>query len=159
MFSVDMDDVGSAVDSVADIALPARRKEAERRLKLENAQREAEIQSLNAKTLLDKAHADRELAAVAKDQAETQALLAQAKKTEAEAESIQADAAKKRADALKIVEDMRLARIDVALKMIEKADPDLPEDKKISQVLKLLPHLNTVLDSPLELMPPKKLGS
>jgi hypothetical protein len=85
MVSVDVKGASDALDVLLGLIIPWRREHAERRAKLENAQRHSEIQRLNAETLIAQAKAEREKAAKELDNKQTELAIAQAKKLEAEA--------------------------------------------------------------------------
>lgn len=152
MINVSMDGVKEAIEAVKDIIAPAQRKEAERKVRLENTLRQAEIHKLNAETLAAKAKTDRENAAAAIDHAQAELLLAQAKKTEAEAELIRAQAVKTLAEAEKEREAIRLERIKLAMEIIEKYNPNSEGPQKINFVIRLLPDLDQLMSSDLVLV-------
>jgi hypothetical protein len=83
---------------------------------------------------------------------------ARASKERQEAERLAADAARQRAEAEKVRlenEKLRLeiqrARIQLALDILDQLKPDLPESEKISYVVKLLPSLQVLTESPLQI--------
>ncbi len=147
MITVNMEGVKDAVDTVKEVVIPWQKEQAERRAKLENTLRQAEIQRLNAQTLAERAKLDKEKAGEEVDRAQAELILAQARKTEAEAKLILGQAEKAFADAERERELMRLERIKLAEKIVEKYSPNLTGAEKINYIIRLLPELDRLLSS------------
>ena len=152
MINVSMEGVKDAVDVLAEFIIPWQRKYAERKVKLENALRQAEVQRLNALTLAEKAKAEREQAAAEVDRAQSELLLSQAKKTEAEAKLILAQAEKIAAEANREQEAIRLEKIKLAMEIIEKYNPHVSNVEKVDYVIRLLHVLDRLLSSQVEVV-------
>lgn len=152
MITVSMEGVKDAVDTVKEVVIPWQKEQAERKAKLENILRQAEIQRLNAQTLAEQAKIEREKAAVEIDRAQAELVLAQAKKTEAEARLVLGQAEKAFTEAEKEREIMRLGRITLAERMVEKYNPNLSGAEKINYIIRLLPELERLLSSGIEIL-------
>ena len=142
MISVNMEGVKDAVETLKDMIIPFYRNNAQRKLRLENAQRQAEIHKTNAEALLVKVKAERERAASEIDRNQAELILAQAKKTEAEAELILAQAEKERTQLENERALFRQAQLGLAVHIIERYNPNINEEQKLSYIHKLLPVLD-----------------
>jgi hypothetical protein len=147
MISVGLEGVKDAFDVFRELIVPAFRKQAARKVSLDNSVTEAQIQYLNAQTMAEKAKGDRDRAGVELDHAQVELLLAQATRTEAEAEFLRAQAAKTLADADVEREKMDLERIKVATQIVEDYAPALAGPEKIAIIMRLLPEINQLLES------------
>lgn len=152
MITISMEGVKDAIDTVREVVIPWQRKYVQRKANLENALRQAEIQRLNAQTLAEKAKADREAAAKELDRAQSELVLSQAKKTEAEARLILAQAEKAFAEAEKERESMRLERINLAMKIVEKYNSRMSGAEKINAIIRLLPDIDRLASSNVEII-------
>jgi hypothetical protein len=152
MITVSMEGVKDAVEIIKEIVVPSQRKYSERKANLENILRQAEIQKLNAQTLAEKAKTDRENALQELDKAQATLILSQVKKTEAEAKLILAQAEKAFAEAEKERESIRLERINLAAKIVEKYNPTISGADKINAIIKLLPDLERLMSSKIEML-------
>lgn len=152
MINVSMEGVKDAVDTVKEVVIPWQKEQAERKSKLENALRQAEIHRLNAQTLAEQVKVEREKAATSIDHAQAELILAQAKKTEAEAKLLLAQAEKAFSDIEKEKELMRLERINLAERIVEKYNPSASGAEKISYIIRLLPEIDRFLSSGVEIM-------
>jgi len=152
MININMEGVKDAVDTVKEIVIPWQKEQAERKTKLENALRQAEIQRLNAQTLAEQAKVEQEKSTLEINQAQGELILAQAKKTEAEAKLILAQAEKTFAEAEKERENMKLERIKLAERIVEKYNPNISGPEKISYIIRLLPDIDRLLSSGVELI-------
>ena len=152
MINVNMEGVKDAVDTVKEIVIPWQKEQAERKSKLENALRQAEIQRLNAQTLAEQAKVEQEKSTLEINQAQAELIFSQAKKTEAEAKLILAQAEKTLAEAEKERENMKLERIKLAERIVEKYNPNISGAEKISYIIRLLPDIDRLLSSGVELI-------
>jgi len=151
MISVSMEGVKDAVDILREIIIPWQKEQAKRRVKLENAARQAEIKRLNAQALAEQAKVEREKAAAELDRAQAELVLAQAKKIEAEAQLVLAQAEKEFAEAEKEREALRLERINLAIRIVERYNPNVSGAEKIDFIIKLLPDIERLLSGGIEL--------
>lgn len=145
-----MDGVKDAVETVKEIVVPWRRKNAERIASLENTLRQVEIQRINAETLIAKVKADRERVATELDKIQGELTLSQAKKTEAEAALILVQAEKMRVEIEKERASLRQAQIELAMQIIERFSPLTDGVQKMDYVIRLLPVLDRLLSSEIE---------
>src|SRR5690242_16648530 len=95
---------------------------------------------------------------IARKQAEIAEAYARARKDRQEAERLGAEAALKRAEAEKLSlenEKLRLelhkAKIELALQVLGMVAPTMPEAERIVYVVKLLPPLDVLTGSPLQI--------
>ena len=147
-----MEGIKDAVDTVKEIVVPWRRKNAERKAKLENALRQAEIQRLNAETLTAQVKAERERASAELDRTQAELFLSQAKKTEAEATLVLAQAKKTMAEAERERTALRQTKIELAMRIVERYASSLSGTQKLDYVIRLLPVLDRVISSEIELI-------
>lgn len=152
MISINMEGVKDAIDTLKELIIPWQRKNAERKANLDIALRQTEIQKLNVQTLAEQAKIKREQAAIELDRAQAELILSQVKKAEAEAKLILAQAEKTFAEAEKERENLRLERINLAMQIIEKYNPELGGPQKINFVIRLLPDLERLISSNIELI-------
>ena len=152
MITLNMEGVKDAVDTVKEVVIPWQKEQAERKAKLENILRQAEIQRLNAQTLAEQAKIEKEKAAAELDRAQSELILAQARKTEADAKLVLGQAEKAFAEAEKERESMRLGRIMLAERMVEKYNPNLSGAEKINYIIRLLPEIERLLTSGVEIL-------
>ncbi len=152
MITVSMEGVKDAVDTVKEVVVPWQKEQAERKAKLENIFRQAEIQRLNAQTLAEKAKIEKERAAAELDRAQAELISAQAGKTEAEARLVLGQAEIAFAEAEKERENMRLGRIKLAERIVETYNPSLDGAEKINYIIRLLPEIDQMLSSGVEIL-------
>ena len=136
---------------ILELIIPWKREQAKRRLKLENLERHAKIQKLNAENKESEARTDRERASIEKDAAQAALIRAEAEKRQAEAAELLAEARKKNAEARKIENEIRLEIIRFTWQLVKDMAPHLAEEKQLDYVTKLLPQIQTIANSPLEL--------
>lgn len=152
MINVSFEGVKDAVDIVKEMVIPWQKEQAERKAKLENAIRQAEIQRLNVQALAEQAKVGREKAAAELDHAQVELTIAQAKKAEAEARLIIAQAEKTIAEAEKVREELQLARITLATQIVEKYNPNVTGAEKINFIIRLLSDIEHLLSGSVELL-------
>ena len=150
-FNVSVLGVKETIELLLEWVIPWKRQQAERREKLENAKRQSEIYKLNAETLEKRAQADRELANKTLDVAQARLTWAQAEKTLADAELVRAQARKEIAIAERTEKELRLETIKLALSIVEKYGSNLRPEEKLDYAMKLLPRIEIIANSPLEL--------
>lgn len=90
-------------------------------------------------------------------QAESAKLRAEAMQMEAEAEVKRAEAAKLRAEAAQMALSNEQARIDIALKILREFAPALNEQERMAYILRLVPVLKSLMEGPLQPLPPPTL--
>lgn len=149
---VKVDGLKDAFDITRELLIPYQREEAKRRVKLENALRQAEIQRLNAEILSEKARTQREIAAAENDRATAELTLAKAKQAEADARLTEAQAEKTFVEAEKERESMRIERIKLAEQLVQKYNPEITGPEKINYILRLLPDIDKLLSGGLDLI-------
>lgn len=142
MINVSLEGINDAAETLTDLIIPWRRKNIERKAKLENVLKQAEIQQINSEILMSQAKTDRERAAAAIDSSQAELIIAQAKKTEAESLLIKAQAEKTLAEAEKEKAELKFAQIELAMKIIDKYALGLSEIQKIEYVTRLLPVID-----------------
>jgi len=142
MITISMEGVNDAFETIKDTVVPWRRKNAERKAKLENALRQAEIQRLNGESLIAQAKAERERSASILDSTQAELTRSQARKTEAEAKLILAQADKTMAEAERERASLRQSQIELALSIIDKYASSLNFIQKMEYVIRLLPILD-----------------
>jgi hypothetical protein len=152
MINVNVDGVKDALDTVKEIVIPWQKEQAERKSKLENAMRHAEVQRLNAETLAERAKIEQGKSTLEINKAQVELISAQAKKTEAEAKLVLAQAEKAFAEAEKERENMKLERIKLAERIVEKYNPSATGAEKINFIIRLLPDIDRLLSSGVELI-------
>jgi hypothetical protein len=152
MINVNMEGVKDAVDTVKEMIVPWQKEQAERKSKLENALRQAEVQRLNVQTLAEQAKIEQEKSTLEINKAQAELIGAQAKKTEAEAKLVLAQAEKAFVEAEKERENMKLERIKLAEQIVEKYNPNAIGAEKISYIIRLLPDIDRLLSSGVELL-------
>ena len=123
MINLSVEGISEAAETLREIIIPWRRKNAQQKAKFDNLMRQAEIQRLNAETILSRAKAERERISSEIDIKQADLLSSQSRKTEAEAELILAQAEKVRVEAEKERAILRQSQIALALKIIEHYAP------------------------------------
>lgn len=139
---ISLNGAAEALQQIKDTVSPWRRKHAEKMARLAEQEKRAEIESKKADILEKQAQ-------VAKGRAESV-------KIEAEAETQRAEAERKRLENEKLRLELQRAKIQLALDILAQIAPGLPETEKICHVIKLLPVINTLALSDLELSAPEQ---
>lgn len=151
MINVSMDGVKDAVETLKELISPWRRATAERRINLELALQRAEIQRVNAETLISASKIRREQAMTEKDKGEAKLLFSQAKKTEAEAALILAQTQKVISEVEKEQAALKQEQIKMIIGIVDNYASKLSEAQKMEYVLKMLPMVEKLTSSKLEL--------
>lgn len=151
MITISLEGVNDAVDTVKEIIIPWRRKNAEKKAKLENALRQAEIQRLHGECLITKARAERELSAAKMDNAQAKLNLSQVKKTEAEAKLLLAQAEKTLVEVERERAFLRQSQIELALQIVDRYAPKLTSLEKMDYVIRLLPIIDQLTSGHIDL--------
>lgn len=125
MISISLDGLKEALEAFQEIIIPAKKKSAERRVKFENALKQAEIQKINAEILATEAKLKINLES---GSAQADLARAQAQKARAEASLLEANLEKER-------HAMRLLYMDVAMQIVDRySSPELSEVEKLNYV-------------------------
>ncbi|MEN3335469.1 MAG: hypothetical protein V7641_4834 [Blastocatellia bacterium] len=135
--SVNLTGVGQAIQIIKDTVIPWRRKHAEKMANLAEREKLVEIENRKADILEKKARA-------AKDRAEAKRIASDEAKQREETEKMKLENDKIRLE-------IHLAKIQLAMDVIAKVSPDLPEPEKIAYVVKLLAPLDTLVSSEIEI--------
>jgi acyl carrier protein len=135
--SVNLNGTQEAIQLIKDTIVPWRRKHIEKMAHLLEKEKQAEIGSKKADILEKRAHA-------AKDQAE-------AEKIRAEAERQHEETEKMRLENEKLRLELHQAKIQLALEVLAQIAPNLSEIEKITFIVKLLPPLDILAFSELEI--------
>lgn len=125
--------VTELIEAIKNTIIPSRRQRASRMVELSEAEKLVDIEMKKAQVLEVRARADNERRSSA-----------------AELALKQAEAEKLLAEADRIRQESNISRVKTALEIIAQLSPNLPEEKKMSYVVKLLGPLNTVIDSDFE---------
>jgi regulator of protease activity HflC (stomatin/prohibitin superfamily) len=123
---------------VKDTVVPWRRKHAETMARLLEQEKLAEIESKKAEVLEKRANA-------AKGRAEAEKLTTEAVKQREEAEKMKLENEKMQLE-------LHRARIQLGSDIINEFAPNLPETDRITYLIRLLPALNTVIASNLQIV-------
>jgi hypothetical protein len=135
--SISFNGGADVIQQIKEIVVPSRRKHAEKIARLLEKEKRAEIKKKEAEHLEIEARA-------AKDQAEAQRTQAEAAKLRAEAERISLENEKLRME-------LHEQTIQLAIRMLGQVAPNLSEVEKIAYVVKLLPPIDSLMFSDLEL--------
>jgi hypothetical protein len=140
--SVRIDGVVEAIELILDSVIPWRREHAKKMAELAERKQEAEIAMYQADAQEKRARARRERAEA--HQAEEDLLgpqrLAKLKKMELENEERRLE--------------LERARINLAFEIVDKLEPDAPEERRVSIALRLIKPLGVLTGSPLEVTMP-----
>jgi hypothetical protein len=143
-----MEGTADALRALIDVVLPWRRKFAKQRadlevihMQLQNEQMQAEI--LEARARAQRAHVE---AKITEEEVEEKRLSNAGKRLVLE---------EKRTELEKQQLELYQAKIDMASKIIEKFNPQLSETERFAYVIRILKPLNVLVESPLEIVPPK----
>lgn len=140
MISVRLDGVKDAVETVKDLIVPWRRKNAERKANLDNAYRQAEIQRINAENLIAQAQAK-------KTEAEAEAVL-----TLAQAERAKAEAEKAKAEAERELVEIRQSQMELAIKIVDRYAQNASGELKMLFVKELLQIIDRVASDTINII-------
>src|SRR5262245_52971538 len=135
--TITMEGAAKAVEIVGNLVIPFRRKHQKKLALLQEQEKKAEIGNRKAEILEKQAKA-------AKDRAEAKKVAAEAAKQHAEAERALLENEKVRIE-------LHRAKIQLALEILSQVAPSLTETEKIAYVIKLLPPLEILVSSELEL--------
>lgn len=135
--SVNLEGAPEAVKLVQESVIPWKRKHAEAMAQLNEQEKLAEIEIKKAEILEKRSNA-------AKNRAE-------AEKTASEAAVQREQAEKMKLENEKLRMELHRQKIQLALDLLEKLSPHLGEADRAIYLVKLLPHLNVILESPLEI--------
>jgi amino acid adenylation domain-containing protein len=134
---VDLNGAPEAIQLIRDTIVPWRRRHTEKIAHLEEKKKQAEIGSIKADILEKRARA-------ARDNAE-------AEKTAAEAARQREETEKLRLDNEKLQLELIASKFQLALDLLSQISPSLPDTEKTAFVVKLLPVLDTLVFSELEI--------
>lgn len=137
--SVSLDGASEAIKTVQDNVVAWRRENAKRIAQLSETEKEISIEVLKAETLEKRANA-------AKSRAEADKIIAEAEKQRQETEQLKLENEKRRIE-------VERAKIQLALDILDRIAPNLTETEKIAYVVKLLPPLDVVALSSIEVQP------
>lgn len=151
MVSISIEGISEAAVTLRDVIVPWRRKNAQRKSNLDIAKAQAEIKQLNGEALLAQVRAERERAASELDATQKELILSQARKTNAEAELILAQAKLAQVAVMKELASFRQSLIDLAGEIIVKYASNLSETQKMDYVIRMLPILERLLVSSIDL--------
>jgi hypothetical protein len=142
--SVSLEGAAKAIEEIKNLVVPWRRKHQqvlsqlkERGIKAEIGIKKSEVSERQAKAAKDHAEAEKMSAEAAKQRAEAEKILLENEKTSLEIEKLRLD--------------LQRGKIELALEMLSRVAPNLSETDKIAYVVKLLPPLDVVVSSELEL--------
>jgi hypothetical protein len=151
MISVDLKGASDALETLAEIIIPWRKKNAERMRKLEFTQKQSEIHRSNAETIMTQAKIERERLATELDKKQSELIVSQAKKLEAEAKLIHAQSEKAMLEADKERAELRQSQIKLAMEILERYAPTLDDLEKMDYMVnQLLPVINHLTMSEIE---------
>ena len=134
---VTVDGLTKAIQLIAELVVPWRRKHSESMARLIEQEKREEIKAKSAELVELRAR-------VEKNAIEKAKLSAEAEKERAEAERIWLENEK-----LKL--ELADAKLELVLKFLERINPNLSEKERIAYTTRFLPHLETILSSPLEM--------
>jgi hypothetical protein len=134
---VNLEGAAEAIKVVKEDIIPWRRQHAKKIAALEEKQVQEEIKRKRAEALEIRARSKKEHAEAAKIQAEAAKL-----RQEAERMSIENARARFELDA---------AKLKFALELVDKMNPELPEAQRITQAVRLLPAINSIATSDVDI--------
>lgn len=134
--SVSLDGAAQAMQTIVDYVVPSKRKIADEIAKLSISDKQVEIESKRAEVLEKRARAT-------KDRAESEKLLA-------EADTQKAEAVKLKLQNEKLRLELQQVKIQMAMDILKQVAPNLSEIEKVEYLLKLLPPLDIVIFSSLD---------
>jgi len=130
--SASVEGIASAAQIVQEMIIPWRRAHAKSLATLLEQEKQITIERTKGEVLEIHARAS-------KERAEKEKLLAEAALQNAQVEK------------LKLENEVARLKIQLAISILEQINSSLPEDIKISYIVKLLPSLDTIISSPLEI--------
>jgi transcriptional regulator with XRE-family HTH domain len=133
---VSMDGAGDAIGVVRDIVVPWRRNHAREMARLAELEKQADIEIKKAEVLEGRARA-------VKERQEAEKLAAEALLQKNEAQKV-------RLENEKLELELHRARIQLAIDTLNHLDPHLSAEDRIAYVVKLLPFLKILTESPLQ---------
>jgi hypothetical protein len=122
--------VAQAVQIIGEMTIPWKRKHAQKMTALAQAEKQAQIQMLNAEVSESKAWTEKERAK------------AEAKRIESEQMRLENE---------KLRRELAREKMQLVLGFVNQIGPELKPEDKMIYVQKFLPHLETILSSPLRL--------
>jgi hypothetical protein len=128
--SVGLDGASEAIQTINDMVVPWRRKHAQTMARLTEQEKLVEIESKKAEVLEKRAHAEKERLELAKQREETEKLRLEN-------------------DKLRI--ELHRAKVQLALEILNSIAPHFSEAEKIAYLVKLLPPLEVIAISELEI--------
>jgi DNA-directed RNA polymerase specialized sigma24 family protein len=134
---VSLNGAADAISAVKEDLIPWRKEHAKQIAVLQEKQVQAEIKKKNAEVLEIRSRSSKERA--------------EAKKIEAEAEKLKAEAEKMYLENEKLKFELESAKLKLALELVAKMKPDLPEPDRIAYAVRLLPAINVIITSDIEL--------
>jgi hypothetical protein len=132
--SVSLDGAAETVQLIKDTVVPWRRKHAETMALLMEQERQAEIESKKAEILERRAHAEKARVEAARQREEAEKLKLENEKTRL---------------------DLYRAKVLLALEILTQVAPNLSETERIAYVVKLLPPLEVLTSSRVEIVSDK----
>lgn len=135
--NVNLEGAAETLQQINDLVAPWRRKHSEKMSVLLEREKQAEIG-------VRKAEISEKRALAAKGQAEAKKIAAEAAKQHVETEKLRLENDKSRLE-------LHRAKIQLALDVLAQISPNLSESEKIAYVVRLLPPLDVLLSSELEL--------
>lgn len=136
--SVSLEGASDAIGTIRELVTPWRREHSQALAKLEEQEKIVLIERQRAEVLEKRAFAE-------KNRSEAKHVRAEVAKVEAETEKLELENEKLR---LEIHE----ARINLALRVLEKLSPELDETQRMVHMIELLKPLDLLTSSPLELL-------
>ncbi len=134
---LNLEGVGDAIDSLKEDIIPWRRRNAQKLAELKTQEAEAEIEK-------KKAEASQLRAASSKDSAE-------AEKISVEADSAREDVERRKLENERLRFELESSKLQLALEIVSKMRPELSDHEKLVYAFKMLPSINTLAASELEL--------
>jgi hypothetical protein len=135
--SVSLDGASQAIQTIIEYVIPWKRKYAEEIAQLSISDKQAEIETKRAEVLEKRARAT-------KDRAESEKLLAEIGVKKAETTRMELENEKLRLE-------LQRAKIQMALDVLKEIAPNIPETEKVEHLLRLLPPLDVIIFSNLEI--------
>ena len=129
--SVSLDGASEAIGLIKDTIVPWRRKHSETMARLLEQEKQALIESIRADVLEKRAHAEKERMEAVKQRGEAEKLRLENEK-------------------LKI--ELERAKVLLAIELLNQIAPNLSEEDRIAYIVRMLPHLEVVIFSELEIV-------
>lgn len=134
---VSLTGAADAISAVKEDLIPWRKEHAKQIAALQEKQIEAEIKKKNAEALEIRSRSHKEKA--------------EAKRIEAEAAKLKAEAEKMCLENEKLKFELESAKLKLALELVAKMKPDLLEPDRIAYAVRLLPAINVIATSDIEI--------